>query len=345
MTKTNKILPIHKIEADRAASYIAGNHLFIISGRKCTIFEISQSLKPRQISEIELRIASSGYGSGLLGMLNGMAYFSIDYRIDVYDLRDVKKPHFLGASNRLLIGEPIFYANKFLITRTITTIIYDLQNPIKPTVAFDFSKSAAILVIGNHLLLADQISGLEIYDIDNPSNPQKVGFLNIRVNSLYRIDESTVLAEGEDYALYVIDVSNPENISLKSKIHLKGPLILCVNDYLFSRRGRATPDDTLFGFRLKKGRKAKNIFSCDASWLINYLASDKLLLLQGIKDYDGVSNLPNFNTLRYSVLNIQDDNIIPIGNIEMDGLFFSSIHILDDVIYIARPDGIYIYKV
>jgi len=48
---------------------------------------------------------------------------------------------------------------------------------------------------------------------------------------------------------------------------------------------------------------------------------------------------------RYSVLNIQDDNIIPIGNIEMDGLFFSSIHISDDVIYIARPDGIYIYKV
>jgi hypothetical protein len=76
-----------------------------------------------------------------------------------------------------------------------------------------------------------------------------------------------------------------------------------------------------------------------------YTANENLLVFMGIKDWDGVSAISNYTSSFYKVFNVQSDTVTHVDDIELDGVWFSSIALLDTIIYIARSDGIYIYEV
>ena len=107
---------------------------------------------------------------------------------------------------------------------------------------------------------------------------------------------------------------------------------------------RTTRRDTIYGYRFHNDTKLKEIFSVPSAWVTNQITNGRILLLQGIKDYDGVSALPNYDTQRYSIYEMQDNKITPLGTIDREGIFFSGIHLVDRIIYIARRNGIYIYE-
>jgi hypothetical protein len=346
MINSRNISLVHKIPADKPASFLSDRYLFVICKQKCAIFDVSNKAQPSHLSDIELTKDKSDTGTFFSGLLNGKAYFDIGYDcVDVFDLQDSRNPKHLGVINNFSLAKSCSLNKNLLLTLTNKTALYDMADPLRPAVVFDFEKRATdFLIAGNHLFMADPVYGIDAYDISNPTVPVKVANLKIDAARIFRSDDKTLIGDGKKYELYFLDISSSPNISLKSQVRLKGPMIFLENNYLFSRLGRTTPGDTIYGYRLQN-LKPKQIFSTASSWVTNQVVNGPLLLLQGIKGYDGVSPLPNYTKQRYSIFEMKDEKVEPLGTIGLEGIFFSSIHILDKTIYIARPDGIYVYQV
>ena len=337
---------VHKISADRPASFLSGGYLFVISKQMCSVFDLSNKAQPSHLSDIELTRDRSDTGTFFSGLLNGKAYFDIGYDgVDVFDLEDPRKPAHLGVINSFSMAKSCSIDKNLQLTRMNKTILYDMVDPIRPNAVFDFQKMATdFLVVGNYLLMTDPENGIDAYDISTPTAPMKVANLKIGAMRIFRHDDTTLITDGKNYEMCLLDIGNFPNISLISEVRLKGYLVNCENKFVFSRLGRTTPQDTIYGYHLDN-LKPKQIVSIASSWVTNQVVNGQLLLLQGIKGYDGISPLPNYKTQRYSVFEMQAEKIKLTGTLDLEGIFFSSMHLLERTVYIARPNGIYIYQV
>jgi hypothetical protein len=69
-----------------------------------------------------------------------------------------------------------------------------------------------VVISGNYAYLADGTNGLQVINISNPANPQRVGGYDTRGRSLGVVLSGNYAYVADDFAgLQVIDVSNPAN--------------------------------------------------------------------------------------------------------------------------------------
>jgi hypothetical protein len=88
---------------------------------------------------------------------------------------------------------------------------------IKSLTARNIEKPGKIYVINDYLLVVDELKGLHIFDNRNSGNPVNVGFIQIAGSTDLAIRDN-ILYANQASDLLAIDVSNPQNIKLVSRV-------------------------------------------------------------------------------------------------------------------------------
>ncbi|GAA5023065.1 hypothetical protein GCM10011506_05650 [Marivirga lumbricoides] len=74
-----------------------------------------------------------------------------------------------------------------------------------------------IYVINEYLLVVDQLRGVHVFNNTDPENPRNIGFIQIAGSNDVAIRNNILYADqGKD--LLAIDISNPENVKLMSRV-------------------------------------------------------------------------------------------------------------------------------
>lgn len=348
-TKKVQIEEIFKINVPKAILYISENNLFALTPQENYWFDITNKRSPQLISNFSLNRAD--YINSLVGVVNKKGYFSIGYSgLEVVDFQNEKNPQSLGFIKDIGIGSKTkFYESQYLITNLKKPTVYRITSPTEFSEVFQFSDGMFdFLILKNYLCAMLLNEGIRIYDIVEPTYPRLVFSLNINIVKLLTNNSGTILVQGADDAIYVLDVSNLPNITIIAKIKIPGPIaadsLICKDDFLFVRFMRKMVGDTTWAFNIRNPKKPKKLLSFNSKGMPLYTANDKVLVFMGIKDWDGVSAISKYTTSFYKVFRVRRDKVTHIDDIELDGVWFSSILLLDSVIYIARTDGIYVYE-
>jgi hypothetical protein len=192
--------------------------------------------------------------------------------------------------------------------------------------------------------------GIKVYDISDPSQPRQVSSLNLNILRLVTVSPKSIVAEGADGVVYILDLSNLPAIGILSQFEIPGPIaagsLTCKNDLLLVRFMRRVVADTTYAFDITDLRRPKKIFNYKSKGIPFFSFNEKLLVFMGIKGWDGSSNATgNFDTNIYEIFAISDRSIKHVDDIQLKGVWLSSVLALDRFVYIAREDAIYIYEV
>ncbi|MCX6208528.1 MAG: hypothetical protein NTZ59_03225 [Bacteroidetes bacterium] len=92
-----------------------------------------------------------------------------------------------------------------------------LRSKVKSVSPISVSNAGKLFVIGNYIFLNEKNMGVHIIDNTNPSNPINISFINIPGNFDVAVIGNTLYADCYT-DLLTIDISNPNNISIKNVI-------------------------------------------------------------------------------------------------------------------------------
>lgn len=348
----NNVVLIAKLDISQAMLNRFGNKLFAMSSSDNILFDIHDKLNPTCVSRFNLVKSKVSYSSSLLGIVNNKAFFSIGYNsIQVVDFSNESEPVDIGCLNDILIGGKwLFLSENYIITNTKTPVIYQINSSLHMSVVYKFEYEIYDFVLINNILIcATLIDGIKVYDLSCPSSPALISSLRLNAARLVAKDSKYILAEGLDDNIYTIDVSDSTHITIAAKMKIPGSIasnsLLCRDNLLFVRFKRRTTGDTTLAFNLSDIINPKLIFEFSSPNTPLYTADNNLLVFMGIKDWDGISPPSNCTTSLYKVFKIESDTVQHLSDLEMEGIWFSSIALFDNVIYIARPDAILVYRV
>lgn len=334
-----------------ARLYTTDSHLISVCPQGNYLYNISDRAKPHLLSEFFLSKDKNDHANILMGYVNKKAYFNIGYSgVEVIDFQDENKPVRLGRMSDLLVGGRWeFYADQYLITNPKISVIYDISSLTAPKTIYKFDEEIIDFVLTqNYLMCALLNGGIKMFDITHPSSPRQISSFNINAVKLVAKDSKIVIAEGTDNVIYALDISDPANITIITKIEIPGPIatnsLIGKDDFLFIRFMRKMAGDTTYAYNLSNVKKPRKIFQFESSGMPLYTANEKLLVFMGIKGWDGVQPISNYTKSFYKIFRVRAEKVAHIDDIELDGVWFSSIALLDTTIYIARSDGIYIYE-
>ncbi|WP_296620525.1 hypothetical protein [Marivirga sp.] len=88
---------------------------------------------------------------------------------------------------------------------------------IKTLSAREIEDPGKIYVINDYLLLVDILKGIHVFDNENPENPQNIGFIQITGSNDVAVRDNILYAD-QATDLLAIDISNPENVKLASRV-------------------------------------------------------------------------------------------------------------------------------
>jgi hypothetical protein len=342
---------VNKMNVPKARLYLFDSYLILMCPQENYLYDISDKAKPQLLNEFSLSKDKDDYANIFLGFKNNKAYFNIGYSgVEVIDFQDVNKPTSLGRMSDLLIGGRWeFFGDKYLITNPKIPVIYDLASLTDPKTLCKFDiEMLDFVIIQKYLICATLNSDIKIYDISQPSSPRQVSSYGINVVKLVAKDSKLVFAEGRDDIVYVLDISDPAHITIITKIEIPGPIatnsLICKDDFLFIRFMRKMVGDATYAFDIRNIIKPQRIFSYKSTGIPLYTANDKLLVFMGIKGWDGIQPLANYTTSNYKFFSVKSDKVAHIGDIEHEGIWFSSIVATENIVYIARAEGIYVYE-
>jgi len=164
----------------------------------------------------------------------------------VFDIRDPKNPLYLSTlisgSYIILVRDNIYY----LVSGT-GTYVYDLTNPSKPILIKQIPQAVGnrILIDGYYAYMTnwapDGKYKLFVYDISDYMKPQLTGSLDLQYYP-YGIDykDNVIYAACTNGGLFVIDVSNKSNPTIKNRIYSGNDYMSYVNasnNYLYVTNG------------------------------------------------------------------------------------------------------------
>jgi len=200
--------------------------------------------------------SSSGGNSGVTGLGGSMARFTIlkdrlytvdNSSINIFNIEKSDNPFY---TNKVNIGwgiETIFPMNDNLfIGSTTGMFVYGASDPDKPNLISSFTHAVScdpVFVEDNiayvTLRTGNRCNGinnqLDVLNIQNILNPKLIKTYQMdNPHGLSVHNDKMVLCEG-DFGLKVIDVKNPENIDVKSKItdkHFYDVIILSEDDII-----------------------------------------------------------------------------------------------------------------
>ena len=174
--------------------------------------------------------------------------------------------------------------------------------------------------------------------------------LNLNILRLVTVNPRSIVAEGADGVIYILDISNLPTIEILSQFEIPGPIaagsLTCKDDLLFVRFMRKVVADTTYAFDISDLKKPKRIFNYKSKGIPFYSFNEKLLVFMGIKGWDGSRNATgNYDTNIYEIFAISDRSIEHVDDIQLKGIWLSSVLALDRFVYVAREDAVYIYEV
>ena len=205
------------------------------------IYDISNPSNPQRVGGVNVGTLSvdSIYVSGKYAYIGTLdAYFNAE-DFQIYDISNPSSPRRVGGVNITnLSSARIYVSGKYAYIGTWNAYtnaedfqIYDISNPTNPSRVggVDFGTNYGVYslyVSGKYAYIGtkDAILGgnnedFQIYDISNPSNPQRVGGVDLGtyVYSVYvsgkyayiGTNNATLGGNNEDFQIY--DISNPSN--------------------------------------------------------------------------------------------------------------------------------------
>lgn len=91
------------------------------------------------------------------------------------------------------------------------------EQDVKTLPAREIENPGKIYVINEFLLVVDQLKGIHVFNNDDPENPQNVGFIQITGSNDVAVRDNILYAD-QATDLLAIDVSNPENVKIASRV-------------------------------------------------------------------------------------------------------------------------------
>jgi hypothetical protein len=349
-TKRSHIEQVSKIDLPKAMLTLLGERLFALTPSENCLFDISNKHTPILVSKFTLR--RDEYVNTFLGFNNKIAYFSIGYSgIEAVDFKNESMPSSFGLANVLTGIRSAFYDNRYFITNPKIPRIYQIASPTEFNTVFEFSEWMSDYVLAQNFLCGVILKeGIKVYDISDPSQPRHVSSLNLNILRLVTVSPKSIVAEGADGVVYILDLSNLPDIGILSQFEIPGPIaagsLTCKNDLLLVRFMRRVVADTTYAFDITDLRRPKRIFNYKSKGIPFFSFNEKLLVFMGIKGWDGSSNATgNYDTNIYEIFAISDRSIKHVDDIQLKGVWLSSVLALDRFVYLAREDAIYIYEV
>ncbi|MDP8207937.1 MAG: T9SS type A sorting domain-containing protein [Candidatus Electryonea clarkiae] len=200
------------------------------------IFDISDLDDPQLITSVELPI--DDWVSDLIEYENNLYIFSrtedYRYQIDIYSLNDPENPE-EAATLRLedhASSTPVFVNDLLLLAGPVgPTRVYSLEDPFEPVLIdtlFNRGSGIEILDHENNYLLTQKSTyessfpdTIEIYDISNLENPERIAWYPITGNSIngYLEDDRIIISWGHGIGLFEWEpasVNNRDNTVMPS---------------------------------------------------------------------------------------------------------------------------------
>ncbi|MBK6264715.1 hypothetical protein JKA74_06675 [Marivirga sp. S37H4] len=88
---------------------------------------------------------------------------------------------------------------------------------IKSLTAQEIENPGKIYVINEYLLVVDRLKGIHVFDNTHSENPQNIGFIQIAGSNDIAI-RNNILYVDQARDLLAIDISNPANVQLASRV-------------------------------------------------------------------------------------------------------------------------------
>jgi len=93
----------------------------------------------------------------------------------------------------------------------------EAEAEVKTLPAQEVENAGKIYVIGDYLLIVEQLRGVHLFDNSDPSNPDNIGFLQIAGNGDVAVRDNLLYAD-QGANLLAIDISDLNNIKVASTI-------------------------------------------------------------------------------------------------------------------------------
>jgi len=91
------------------------------------------------------------------------------------------------------------------------------ESEIKTLSAREIENPGKIYVINEYLLVVDRLKGIHVFNNEDPENPQNIGFIQIAGNNDVSVRNNILYAD-QASDLLAIDISNPENVKVASRV-------------------------------------------------------------------------------------------------------------------------------
>jgi hypothetical protein len=201
-----------------ASITIRGNYAFIADiENSLMIFDISDPSNPTQVG---------AYGNAetiwSVAATDRYAYvIDSDYGLKIIDLSDSGHPQVVGNLNGFTYQSSIALSSNYAIIAGVNLDIVDIASPVNPTLVGNhvLSGGAVDIFASNHFAFIAEGSylgffGLEIYDFSDPANPQFVNRCSTPQRASSVFVDNNIAYVGDEGGLEIIDVSNPESLSV-----------------------------------------------------------------------------------------------------------------------------------
>ncbi|WP_375580874.1 hypothetical protein ABWH96_07625 [Marivirga tractuosa] len=91
------------------------------------------------------------------------------------------------------------------------------QTEIKTLSVREIEDPGKIYVINDYLLLVDRLKGVHVFNNEDPENPENIGFIQITGSNDVAVRDNILYAD-QAMDLLAIDISNPENVKIASRV-------------------------------------------------------------------------------------------------------------------------------
>nr|NQU93548.1 T9SS type A sorting domain-containing protein [Bacteroidota bacterium] len=217
-------------------SSITGDTVFIIAGGGVVITDISNPASPQVISEVYARaLVDFLYFDTETKYLYLAAYFS---GFEIWDLSDITSPIRLSRTPTEALPRGGIYAYEeylYVITYSSGMNVYDVSDPVHPEYlsTTNVSGYAGGYFAENNFLYVVTNNAIRLYDVSFPSVP-------VLRSSYPCTPRGILVSDGYGYiadqsGLKIIDVSDPDNLTLVGSIAISGACydVAVIDDFAY----------------------------------------------------------------------------------------------------------------
>ncbi len=225
---SNFLHEVGVIETDGTAqeTFVQGDYAYVTSGTYLLIVNISNPSVPRLVGSVDLQItASSVCVSGTIAAISNECFYGCNDILYLVDISEPTNPTVLGqgttdnlaqSANVAIVGSLAYVAD----SKYGNLFAYDISSPSDPQLVGTLVLNNphdwifGLVIRGNYAYMANSLGGLVVADISSPDSMTLLGhwhpggyssITDVTISG----DYAYLGTQGDDYCLYIIDISEP----------------------------------------------------------------------------------------------------------------------------------------